>query len=322
MAVEIMKAALLASTLGLGVGFGLGVGISRSAAQGIAMDVAYVEAVSGRVVASSQGKPTLLDVLDTIGDWTQLDLQANSELRICHYRTHKLLTLSGPLRALVSVSGVTAENGTAIDGQTETCAAPVVSTFQGGLVARALTREQIAKLDPLPPVKPVARLDDPAIKELEKTIQLNPDDGRAFYKRGQLYAKNGDFARAITDFDAAIRFDPKDAEALNNRCWARAIVGELQTALKDCNEALQIRPRYADAFDSRGFVNLKIGQPVKALADYDEALRINPKLASSLYGRGIAKVRSGNAASANADIAAANAIHPNIAEEFADHGVR
>ena len=60
---------------------------ARSAAQEAAADVGYVEDVSGRVVAFAQGKPTLLDALDVISDRTRLDLQANSELRICHYPT-------------------------------------------------------------------------------------------------------------------------------------------------------------------------------------------------------------------------------------------
>src|SRR5713226_3485818 len=79
------------------IGLGAAGGISHSAAQGTASDVAYVEAVSGHVVASFQGTPTLLDVLDIIGDRTRLDLPANSELRLCHYRMRKLLTLKGPI---------------------------------------------------------------------------------------------------------------------------------------------------------------------------------------------------------------------------------
>ncbi len=99
-------------------------------------DVAYVETVRGRVVASAQGTPTLLDALDIIGDPTRLDLEANSELRICHYRTRKIVRLKGPLQASISASGATAQNSKAIDTTSETCAAPVVSTFQGGFVAR------------------------------------------------------------------------------------------------------------------------------------------------------------------------------------------
>ena len=88
------------------------------------------------MVASSQGKPALLDVLDVIGDQTRLDVQANSELRICHYRTRQLLTLRGPLRASISAAGVTADNGKPVTASAERCAEPVVSSFQGGLVAR------------------------------------------------------------------------------------------------------------------------------------------------------------------------------------------
>jgi len=185
----------------------------------------------------------------------------------------------------------------------------------------AVTQKQ-KEPEPAPSPKPTARLDDPAIQELDKTIQLRPSDAAAYYKRGQLYAQHGDFARAIKDFDEAIRLNPKDAEALNNRCWARAVVGELQPALKDCDDALALRPRYVDALDSRGFVNLKRGQPKDAIADYDAALRINPKHASSLYGRGIAKLRSGNSVGGNGDIAAAKLIQPDIGDEFAGYGVR
>ncbi len=132
-----VKAILLA--LGL-----VAVGASPSAAQGAAAaqvaakDVAYVETVRGRVVASAQGTPTLLDALDIIGDQTRLDLQANSELRICHYGMRKILRMKGPLQASISASGATAQNGKAIDTTSETCAAPVVSTFQGGFVTRSV----------------------------------------------------------------------------------------------------------------------------------------------------------------------------------------
>ena len=136
MATSIMKAAYVVSTLGLGIGLGLGADIPRSAAQSIPVEVAYVEMVSGNVIAFSQGKPMLLDPLDSIGDRTQLDLQANSEVRICHYRTHKLVTLRGPLRVLVSTNGV--ENAAAVVSTTETCAKPVVSIFQGGIASRGL----------------------------------------------------------------------------------------------------------------------------------------------------------------------------------------
>jgi hypothetical protein len=127
--VELLTAALLLSILGVGLR------PTPSAAEEAAADVAYVEDVSGRVIASVQGKPTLLDALDLIGERTRLDLQANSEVRICHHRTQRLFALKGPLRASVSRDGVTVENGKAASAGS--CAAPVVSIFQGGVALRS-----------------------------------------------------------------------------------------------------------------------------------------------------------------------------------------
>jgi hypothetical protein len=135
-----MKAVLALLALGSGV-----LGASSFAIAEMAVtDVAYVESLNGRAVALIQGKPTLLEALDVIDERTRLDILANSELRLCHYRSEKLLTLKGPLRVSVSASAVTAENGQEISGLGERCVKPAISTFQGGFLARsaatALTR--------------------------------------------------------------------------------------------------------------------------------------------------------------------------------------
>ena len=204
-----------------------------------------------------------------------------------------------------------------------------------------LAEDQLAKLDtrskpkkeeppPVTKVEPPRKSpevekpteDDAEIRRLGRRIEDNPKDVNAHYQRGILYAKNGEFDRAVKDFDEVVHSNPNDAEALNNRCWARAMLDELQTALKDCDEALRIRPRFSDALDSRGLVKLKIGLPRNAIADYDASLRIKANQASSLYGRGIAKMRSGNTSGGNSDIAAAKSIDPRIAEEFESYGIR
>jgi hypothetical protein len=129
-----LTALLLLSAIGAGAGPAYAA--AQDAAQGNVADVAYVEDVSGRVVAFSAGKPTLLDALDVVSDRTRLDLQANSELRICHYQTRQLLTLKGPLRASISLDGIVVENAKTALAGAGSCAAPVVSTFQGGIVSR------------------------------------------------------------------------------------------------------------------------------------------------------------------------------------------
>ena len=107
------------------------------AAQEAATEVAFVEDVSGRVVALLEGRPTLLEALDVIKDRTQLVLLSASELHICHYQTHQLLVLKGPLRASISREIVTVDNGKPVLSSVRECAAPVVSNFQGGLLSRS-----------------------------------------------------------------------------------------------------------------------------------------------------------------------------------------
>ena len=115
---KFISAAVLVSAIGLSLGIG----------QASGAEVALVESVSGRVVAFAAGKPTLLDALDVVGEGTQLDLQANSELRICHYKMGQFLTLRGPLRASISLDGVAVENRKTVLAAAGSCAAPAPSS--------------------------------------------------------------------------------------------------------------------------------------------------------------------------------------------------
>jgi hypothetical protein len=142
MTTGILRALAALSVVGLGV-----TGESSPlAAQSGASEVAYVETVSGRVVAFAQGKPILLDVLDLVRDGTALTLQAESEIRLCHYRLGKLLNLKGPLRASITAAGLTTEDGKPVAASAESCAPPVLSLVQGGVVSRkvALTTVDVS----------------------------------------------------------------------------------------------------------------------------------------------------------------------------------
>jgi hypothetical protein len=139
-------------------------------AQQAVADVAYVEDVTGHVVALSQGKPILLNALDTISDRTRLDLQANSELRICHFPTRQFLTLKGPLKASVSQGGVTADNNKATATATGPCVAPVVSTVQGGLVSRSAGVKAVSV-----PLQPHLRLVNRGTQPIGKAVLWDGD---------------------------------------------------------------------------------------------------------------------------------------------------
>jgi hypothetical protein len=110
--------------------------MAESVAQEAVADVAYVEDVRGEVVAFSSGGAMLLEKFVIISDRTRLELRADSELRICHYGVNRLVTLSGPLQAVVSKDGVSAENGRIGKQAPAKCTPPSKSKNTGGLMMR------------------------------------------------------------------------------------------------------------------------------------------------------------------------------------------
>ena len=117
----------------------LGSCLNPSAAQEASSDVAFVETVTGRVVAFASGAPTLLSPSEVITNRTRVDVLANSELRFCHYQTARFLTVKGPARIIISVDGVKVEAGKAVEVSRETCGSVEASAHQGGLVARGVS---------------------------------------------------------------------------------------------------------------------------------------------------------------------------------------
>jgi hypothetical protein len=127
--IALRKTALFASMI-------LGSCVNPLAAQEASPDIAFVETVTGRVVAFSSGIPTLLSPLEVITNRSRVDVLANSELRLCHYQTARVFTVKGPARIIVSVDGISVETGKSVKLSRETCGLVEASAHQGGLVAR------------------------------------------------------------------------------------------------------------------------------------------------------------------------------------------
>ena len=85
---------------------------------------------------------------------------------------------------------------------------------------------------------------DPVISEianLSETIRRDPKNAIAFVRRGNAFAKKGDFVRALTDYNEAIRLDPKNADAFFSRGVFYAKNGDLNRAITDYSEVIRTR---------------------------------------------------------------------------------
>jgi hypothetical protein len=127
---------VIRTTVVLATVLAAGLGAAPSMAQQATSDVAYVEAVSGRVVATGRENPVLVEALEVISERTRFDLLPNSELSLCHYYMQRLLTVKGPARVTVSADGITVEAGKAAVVSQDTCGFALASTSNGGFLAR------------------------------------------------------------------------------------------------------------------------------------------------------------------------------------------
>ncbi|MFL6799374.1 MAG: hypothetical protein ACJ8F3_18410 [Xanthobacteraceae bacterium] len=124
---------------------------SRSEAQQPSSDVAYVEDVQGRVFTISKGRFTQLEALDIVDERAELVLEDRSQLRLCHYRQGKLIRLNGPGRAEILRTGVVTPGTWTTDP--EACAAPIVSSYQGGIVTRSFGPGETTQVSERPTIK-------------------------------------------------------------------------------------------------------------------------------------------------------------------------
>jgi len=94
---------------------------------------------------------------------------------------------------------------------------------------------------------------DQAILDINKAIELNPNDAMAYEIRGSAYQQGkGNYDQAILDFSKAIELNPNDAGAYEIRGSAYQGKGNHDQAILDYTKAIEIDPHYAGFYAARG----------------------------------------------------------------------
>jgi len=89
-----------------------------------------------------------------------------------------------------------------------------------------------------------------AIANFDRLLLLEPNNGSAYYERGNVRFALGDYQAAIEDYDQAILLKPEFVIAYNQRGHARARLGDEQGAISDLNQALQVEPRDTQYYEN------------------------------------------------------------------------
>jgi len=127
-----------------------------------------------------------------------------------------------------------------------------------------------------------------AMADIDKSIELAPDDPKPVRVRGALKVNQKDMAGALVDFEAALKLEPEDSATLE----AKGLILAAEQKWPEARAALDLAVKYAKegpqavtVLLQRARVNMAAGDTNAGLADFSEALRIEPENLAALVMR-------------------------------------
>jgi tetratricopeptide (TPR) repeat protein len=127
-----------------------------------------------------------------------------------------------------------------------------------------------------------------AIKELEKSIAIEPSYAFSYCVLGSVLANLRKTDEALEKYASAIRTDPEYYLPYLYRSNLYRKNGNYDKALKDYNKVSEINPKNLEAYYNSGIIHYMTGQYEKAADSYTKALYLDELSSALYYNRGIA----------------------------------
>jgi tetratricopeptide (TPR) repeat protein len=110
------------------------------------------------------------------------------------------------------------------------------------------------------------------IAKTDSQIVKTPGDARLYAYRANLEHFAGNDQKALNDLDKAIELDPNDVLSLGQRSSLYARMRNWPLALGDCSTAIRLKPGSDVLYSNRGKVYRQTNQFPEAFADFMKAL--------------------------------------------------
>lgn len=114
-----------------------------------------------------------------------------------------------------------------------------------------------------------------ALPDLEKSLELKPDDPLTLTNRAQAYRQFGRIEESLADLNRAIELEPDLIAARFNRGAIRYSSQEYEAALRDFDHCIAVDPHSAAPYFNRAAVHDALGQREAAVADLNRFLEMS-----------------------------------------------
>ena len=160
-----------------------------------------------------------------------------------------------------------------------------------------------------------------ALPFLNKAIDKDPSNPKAFNMRGAAYFELKDYVNASLDYEKVMQLDPKDYRPYFNRASIKMEKSDWEGALTDCSKAIKIQSDTADNYIKRGMILAALKQPENAIKDFNKAISLKPSETNALYNRGNIYFQLNELEKAGKDFETAIRIDPVFGKAFFGLGI-
>ncbi|MFZ5424675.1 MAG: tetratricopeptide repeat protein [Patescibacteria group bacterium] len=110
----------------------------------------------------------------------------------------------------------------------------------------------------------------------EATAQTSPNSARVHNNLGDVYALEGNYERAVSEFQIALLINPTYFEAMHNLGFTYMRAGDLDNAETYLKKSYEINPQLFQSTYKLGLIETQRGNREKAIEYFEKTVEINP----------------------------------------------
>ncbi len=145
---------------------------------------------------------------------------------------------------------------------------------------------------------------DKALEQLQKAVELYPENPEAWYLLGEAYGEKGKFAEMIEAFEKSIAVDPKfepQIKQTREKFWVKSYNAgvngfnkqDMDVAMKGFKEATILMPDRADAYRNLAVAYANKDMIDEAIATLKKAIEIDPEDVGTMVNLGTIYYQAG-----------------------------
>ncbi len=166
----------------------------------------------------------------------------------------------------------------------------LVSLTAGFILGAAYTSFKLAQESPVdqrhadttgPPAPDTSVQTDARIPELEKHLEQNPEDAKAWARLGHLFYDTNQFDAAIRAYEKSLALVPENPGVITDLGVMYRRSGQPEKAIQAFDRAVAVSPGFETALFNKGVVLMAdLNDLAGALAAWEELVKINPEAAT------------------------------------------